>query len=95
MAGRKTARAARTGKRSLDEFTKEKQRETCPVCKLAPELQEQIAAASTKRVPVAVICEWLQSEYGLTVSEAEFIRHGRGAHGWRGRDGKVSGARRR
>jgi len=68
------------GKR-LTEFIEERRRAECPVCQLPDELRDQFKVAARRKVPTAVVLEWLKVEHGVTISEEEYLRHGKSRHG--------------
>ena len=68
------------GKRSLVDFVMAKKREGCPVCALPPEVREQVASASVKKIHRAAVLDWLKAEYGITLTAALFDQHHSGRH---------------
>jgi len=67
--------------RTLAEFLRDKRREGCPVCALAPEIRHALAEASGKgTAKVAEQVEWLTTDCGATVTAQELIGHRSGGH---------------
>lgn len=68
--------------RSIDEFVRDKRKDACVVCqKITPEISAQIQDARKRaRASVELILEWLQAEYGIKITDAQWQMHARGRH---------------
>ena len=63
---------------SLQEFARRKRYESCPVCKLPPDIRAEIAGADG--VPWRVRVAWLQQTHGVNISPQEALSHVNGRH---------------
>lgn len=68
------------GPRSLVRFMRDKRREGCPVCALDPAVRQQLAEASTRKIPRAVQLEWLHAEVRTKVTADDLSQHVNGRH---------------
>jgi FKBP-type peptidyl-prolyl cis-trans isomerase (trigger factor) len=67
--------------RSLADFVKHKRCEGCKVCALPKELLDQIRTASERKIKRTVVLEWLKSEHGAKISDADLTTHHGQRHG--------------
>lgn len=71
-----------TKPKSLAEYATATRRKSCKLCALPTAVQAQLAQNDTKTIPVPIVLAWLKDEHGITISQREYITHGRGGHGW-------------
>ena len=69
-----------TPKKGIVDYVKDLKRADCAVCKLSPEIQEQLKIARKKEIPRATVREYLKAVYGKEVPEADFTGHVSGHH---------------
>lgn len=66
----------KASRRSLTEFIMAQRRAGCVMCKLSPELRQQMRdAGRRKRVPLSVILEWMRVDQGVTITEEQHKAH--------------------
>jgi len=75
-----TKKAMATPTLSLVAYMRKKRRETCPVCKLPPEIRAQIASASDRGIKRKDVLEWLHTVVGVDISNDELTAHRNGRH---------------
>ena len=66
--------------RSLIRFARDKRREGCPVCALSPDIRAQLVEASSRKIPRAVQLEWLRTDVGARITDADLSQHANGRH---------------
>lgn len=66
--------------RTLAEFLLAKRRQGCPICDLDPAIRDQLKEASKKAVRRQDQIEWLEQEFGLSLTRAAFDAHHSGRH---------------
>jgi hypothetical protein len=75
--------------RSLYEFAAVKTFTACAVCRLAPALQQEIAAmrdCDRGRFNLTVVTEWLRAEHGIRISVDSWQEHNARKHAWQQRE---------
>jgi hypothetical protein len=80
MKARTVKPASAKAKRSLAEFMLAKRRAGCVVCALPVPVREQLANASKHKIKRAEQIEWLEAEFGLKLTRAQFDAHSNGRH---------------
>ena len=70
--------------KSLERFLMDRKRATCKICALPPAVKRQLAAPRDRRkADLNVVIEWLQTEWGITITREEYVFHNNGGHVWR------------
>ena len=67
-------------KRSLLDFERDKRRAACPVCVLPQDIRAQLRVAKEKKIPQAIVLEWLRGEHAITLARQDFVVHGAAHH---------------
>lgn len=66
--------------RSLVDFMRAKRRAACKVCQLPDDVREQLRTASDKDIKRRDVLEWLRTEVGSDITDAELTSHKAGHH---------------
>lgn len=66
--------------RSLAEYARDRRRDGCPVCALPPDIREQMARASEKKIRRPVVLAWLRDEHGTEIKDTDMTVHVNGHH---------------
>lgn len=61
--------------RPLADFMKAKRRAACKVCALPSEVLDQLIAARSAKIRRADMLEWLRTEVGAEITDAEMTAH--------------------
>lgn len=64
----------------LADFMKAKRRAACKVCQLPADVLDQLVAARTAKIRRPDMLEWLRTEVGVDVTDAELTGHYSGRH---------------
>lgn len=67
-------------RRSLSQFVLDQRRSGCAVCSLPPEVLAEVRTASRRKIPRAVVLEWLTVEHGVKVAAADLNTHVNARH---------------
>ena len=67
-------------KRSLLDFERDKRRAACAVCCLPEDIRDQLRLAREKKIPQAIVLEWLRGEHAITLARQDFVVHGAAHH---------------
>lgn len=62
-------------KRSLVQFTNDKKRAACVVCKLPKIILDEIRQAQSRDIKRDTILEWLTSEHGYKIARVDLDHH--------------------
>ena len=71
---------AKAEPRTLVDFVKDKRRASCVVCKLPDIIRQQVRAASEKKISRRTVLEWLETECGAKITDADIATHSNGHH---------------
>lgn len=66
--------------RTLAAFVHAKRRSGCPVCALPAGVRQQLTEARNRKITRAVQLEWLRTEVGVKVTDADLTAHVNGRH---------------
>jgi hypothetical protein len=64
---------------NLVQFARAKRRQGCPVCDLPKDVRLQLIDARGKKIPRAIMMEWLK-ELGYKITDQHLTTHGGGRH---------------
>lgn len=67
-------------RRSLSQFALDQRRAGCPVCALPADVLAEVRSASRRKIPRAVVLEWLHVEHGAKVTAADIAAHVNARH---------------
>lgn len=67
-------------RRSLTQFVQDQRRAGCPVCALPADVLAEVRTASRRKIPRAIVLEWLAAEHAQKIAAADMAAHVNARH---------------